>query len=90
MDEVGLFMQMAMFMKANGRMIKHMGKVYILSMMDHAILENGYKICNMDMVFKNGMMDLHIKVSINKDVSTETENLPGQTETSIKGILLKT
>ena len=43
-------MQMAMFMKENGKMIKHMEKEFIFIVMVHHTLVNGAQIHKMDMV----------------------------------------
>jgi cell division protein FtsL len=50
-----------MYIKVNGKMIKHMEKVFIIIMMDQVILVNGSKIYNKVMEFKNGLMDHIIK-----------------------------
>lgn len=52
---------MVMFTKDNGRMIKLTEKASIIIMMAPAIQANGFKIFNRDMVFKSGLMVLHIK-----------------------------
>lgn len=55
-DEVDLFMLMEMFMKDNGKMIKLMEREYIDIKMAQFTLENGTKICNMVMEYKNRMI----------------------------------
>jgi hypothetical protein len=52
---------MEMFIKDNGKMIKHMEKACIQIMINQAIQDNGFKIFSMDLAFKNGLMDLLIK-----------------------------
>ena len=54
MEEADLFIQTGMFIKASGKTIKLTAKVSILNMMDLVMPANGSKICNMDMVLKNG------------------------------------
>ncbi len=49
-------MMMAMFIKVTGRMIRHMEKEFIFIKMDQAILDNGFRMFSMVMVFKNGQM----------------------------------
>lgn len=67
---VDLSIPMVMSMKGNGKMIKLMVKGFILNMMDRAMLESGQKISSMVMVFKNGLMDLHIKGKHNSNKIT--------------------
>ena len=64
---VDLSIPMVMSMKGNGKMIKLMVKGFILNMMDRVMLESGQKISSMVMVFKNGLMDLHIKGKYNSN-----------------------
>jgi len=52
---------MEMYMKANGKMIKHMEKESIIIMMAQATLDNGVKIFSRAMVFRNGLMHHHTK-----------------------------
>jgi hypothetical protein len=91
MVEEGLYIPTVMFMKDNGRMIKPMVKEFILRMMDLAMLESGYKIYNMDLEFKNGLMVHHMKGknklnldSIYKDVNMVTGSLLGQMDQFMK------
>ena len=63
MEEEDLFTLMETCMRESGKMIKHMGKVFIGIEMDHHILENGIKICNTDMGYKTGQMVLRTKGS---------------------------
>lgn len=50
-----------MFIKDNGKMIKHMEKEFIIIMMDQVIQGNGVKIFNKVMEYKNGWMDHHTR-----------------------------
>lgn len=52
---------MEMYIKVNGKMTKLMGKEFIDIGMDLLMLDNGMKIYNMGLVFKNGQMDHHTK-----------------------------
>jgi hypothetical protein len=56
---------MAMFIKAIGKTKKLMEKVFIAIEMGLLILDNGLKICNMDLELKNGQMDLLMKGKTN-------------------------
>jgi hypothetical protein len=84
MEEVVLSIQMVMYMKGNGKMIKPMVKEYIITMMAQVIMDNGLKMFNKDLVFKNGQTDLRIKgiyynnlVNIIMDLNMVLENLYG-------------
>ncbi len=73
-----------MYMKGNGKMIKPMVKEYIITMMAQVIMDNGLKMFNKDLVFKNGQTDLRIKgiyynnlVNIIMDLNMVLENLYG-------------
>ncbi len=52
---------MVMYIKDNGKMIKHMEKVSIIIMMVPVIQVNGLKMYNKGMELKNGLMGRHIK-----------------------------
>lgn len=60
-EEVDSFMEMGMFIRASGKMIKHMGKEYTQRMMALVILVNGLRISNMDLALRSGQMDLPTK-----------------------------
>ncbi len=61
MEEVDLFIQTVMFMKANGEMIKHMDRVFTTIMMVQATMDSGLRMSKRDLALRNGPMDLHIK-----------------------------
>lgn len=52
---------MEMFIKVNGKTIRRMVKVYISIKMELHIQDNGLKIFNGDMEYKNGLMVHRIK-----------------------------
>ena len=54
-------MLMAMCMMGNGRMIKHMVEVFILTLMVHNMMVNGLKTVNAVKDMNVGLMVLHIK-----------------------------
>lgn len=72
-------MQMAMFTKENGRMIRLTDKESILMLMVQDTKDNGLRINNMAMVLKDGQMVPLMKVNIHKERSMEKENSPGLT-----------
>lgn len=57
-------MQMEIFMKDNGKMIKHMGMVFTLIKMEQNTTDNGSKISNMVMELKHGQMVLNMMDNI--------------------------
>ena len=84
-------METVIFIKAIGKMIKLMEKVYTFIKMDQVILDNGIKIYNMVLVFKNGLMAHLIKGNIyfyleimSMELNMVTESLHGQMDLHIK------
>ena len=61
MVEEDLSMLMAMYMKDNGLMIRHMEKEYISTLTGQCILETGFKMYSMGMGCKNLWTVLHTK-----------------------------
>lgn len=89
MEEEDLFMQQAMFMRDNGRMIRLMALEYTQELMDQVIQVIGLRISSMDMVFRNGWTTLLMMESIFKGSNMELENSFGLTELFMKVILKK-
>ena len=61
----GLFMQMVIYMRETGQMIRHKEEVYMSIWMEQNILETGKKIDNMDTELKLGLMELSMKEIMN-------------------------
>jgi hypothetical protein len=61
MEEVDLFIQTVMFMKANGEMIRHMDRVFTTIMMVQATMDSGLRMFKRDLALRNGPMDHRIK-----------------------------
>jgi len=57
-------MQMEIFIKESGSMIKLVAKEHILIKMGQNMLDNGKMTNKMDMVFSNGQMEKFMKVNI--------------------------
>jgi hypothetical protein len=79
MGEVGLSMLMAMFTRANGRMIKLMVKESTPIQMALAMKEIGKKISSTAMALRDGPMVLAIKDSMLRGRNMGRVNLSGQT-----------
>jgi hypothetical protein len=73
-------MQMVMFIKETGKMIKPMDKDFITILMEPDMKENGLKINNMDMELKLGLMVLNISEIIIWVENMEKENFYGLME----------
>lgn len=80
-------MQMEMFMKEIGLMIKHKEKENIFIVMDHAILGTGERINSMGKVRKHDLMVLHIRGGTRMEKNKEKECLNEQMEVYMKGSL---
>jgi hypothetical protein len=61
----GLFMQMVIYMRETGQMIRHKEEVCMSIWMGQNILETGKKIDNMDTELKLGLMELSMKEIMN-------------------------
>ena len=61
-------------MKGNGKMIKLMGKVNILMLMEHIIKVTGKRIGSMDMGWNFGLMVLPMKENIEMGKNMELES----------------
>jgi hypothetical protein len=59
-------MLMEIFMKVNGKMIKHMGMAHTLMQMELLTSENGKTISNMVRVLRPGLMAQNMKDNILK------------------------
>jgi hypothetical protein len=88
------FMRMEMCIRASGKMIKLMEKESILKMMAQTIQANGSRIYNMDLEYKNGLMDrltkgmIYVNIeSISKALNKEKGNLFGLMDLSTKETL---
>ena len=66
MGKEGLFIQMQMFMKENGKKIRLMDKVHTLMLMVQSTLESGWMINKKAKVLKYGLMVLNMKANIFK------------------------
>ena len=58
-------------------MTRLMERVSIFTMMAQSMMENGWKIPNMDLELRPGLMVLGMKVTTNKERSMVTESLTG-------------
>lgn len=72
-------MQMEMFMKVNGEMIKLMDRVSITTLMELVMRDTGKRISSMDMVKKHGQMELAMKESTKKVKRMDLESFHGLT-----------
>lgn len=61
MEEDVLSTLMVMFTKESGKMTKPMVKVFTITTMDQATMDNGMRIFRKVLEYKNGLMDHHIK-----------------------------
>ena len=77
MDKENSYMQMVIYMKENGRMIKLTDMVYTIIKMEHVIRDIGKKICNMDLVRRPGQMDQNMKGIIKWGKSMQEEDIYG-------------
>lgn len=68
------FMQMVTSTRANGRMIRLMGREHILIVMVPNIKENGKMTNSMGMVSNNGLMELSMKVNTLRERRMEEES----------------
>lgn len=62
----GSFMQMGIYMKVIGKMIRPMAMEYTLNLMVPNTMENGSRICKMVTELRNGQMVHILKELINK------------------------
>ena len=64
---------MVSFTKVNGKMTKQMVMVFIkiLTIKNYNILGSGIMIFNMDMEWKNGLMEVSMKETILKEIDKE-------------------
>lgn len=77
-------------MRVNGKMIKHMGKGNIFTLMVPIIKEIGIKICNMVLVKKYGLMVHHTKGNFILGKNKAKENLLLLMAVSMKENFMKT
>lgn len=70
-------MLMAMYILENGKMIMHMVREYIYTVMDHNTKENGLKIDSMGSVWRLGQMELSIREIISMGQRKEKDYLHG-------------
>ena len=61
MEEDVLSIPMVMFIKENGKMIRPMVEVFTIITMVQATMDNGMRIFKKVSVYKNGLMDHHMK-----------------------------
>lgn len=64
-------------LKGNGKMIKHVVKVFIYILMVLNMKEIGWMIYNMDLVLNLGQIQLDMKVNINMVKKKDRENIIG-------------
>ncbi len=76
--KVSLRMQMAIFMMANGKKIKHQDLAFIYIITALSIKDNGCKTISMAMAFKFGQMEVSMKEFISKEKKTVKENILGK------------
>lgn len=83
----GLYMQMVMFMKENGLMIKQKDKGHTLIWMVLSIKVNGKLINNMAKVLRHGLMEHNMLEVMLRVRNMEKEGLNGQMGVNSKEIL---
>ena len=89
-EVVVLFMQMEMYMKANGKMIKHRARVYTPTVMGLSTRACGKVISSMGLGRKYGRMVLNIKEITFKEKNTVLVNSGGLMDRCIKEIFSTT
>lgn len=86
---VGLFMLMEMFMMVIGKMIKLMVKEFTFISTEQNTKENGKRTHNTGMEWKNGLMNLTLKVITKMERKMKKESLVGLTDHIMKVISMK-
>lgn len=72
-----IFIKTGIFMKANSKMINEMVKEPLLIQMEINILENGLKMCIMDMEFINSLTEIVMKETFVMEKGMAKVNLHG-------------